>query len=326
MLMQPASAAARRERTAVLQVRQRRAGADGVLVLTLADPLGRDLPAWTPGAHIDLVLAGLGAVRQYSLCGSPDDRSEWQIGVLRQPDGRGGSQYVHDALEVGAAVEVRGPRNHFPLVPSRHYRFIAGGIGITPILPMVAAATAEGRSWELLYGGRSRRSMAFLPELAAYGDRVRVHPQDEAGHLPLASVLADPRPDCLIYCCGPEPLLAAVEAWGSIWPAGSVHTERFAPRCDPPERRETAFDVVCRRSGRTLTVSPDRSILEVAEAAGVSPLWACREGVCGTCETRVLDGVPDHRDTVLTARERESNESLIICVSRSSSARLVLDL
>lgn len=327
MTTDTAFAAALDERTILLEVRQRHMAADGVLSLTLADPSGQDLPAWAPGAHIDLVLPGLGLTRQYSLCGSPADRSAWRIGVLRQPDGRGGSQYVHDMLQVGTCVEVRGPRNNFPLLPAKRYLFVAGGVGITPILPMIEAAEADGRPWKLLYGGRSRASMAFLDELAVHGDRVRVHPQDEAGLLPLAAVLAEPDQDRLVYCCGPEPLLAAVETWCAGWPAGILHTERFAARVpEPPGREEAAFDVECRRSGRTLRVPPDRSILEVAEAAGVAPMSACREGVCGTCETRVLAGVPEHRDSLLTEQEREASESMMICVSRSSSARLVLDL
>src|SRR5262249_26695737 len=144
------------------------------------------------------------------------------------------------------------------------------------------------------------------------------------GDLPLADVLAEPRPDTLVYCCGPEPLMAAVEDWCAGWPAGALHTERFAARRDAPTGG--AFDVVCHRSGRTLTVPPGRSILEVREAAGVMPLSACREGVCGTCETRVLKGDPEHRDAVLTAEEKEAGKSMMICVSRSASARLVLDL
>jgi len=317
-------ATAQDKHTTILEVTRRRMAADGVLLLTLADPAGHELPGWAPGAHIDLVLPDLGLTRQYSLCGSPDNRSEWQIGVLRKPDGRGGSQHVHDALLVGARVEVRGPRNNFELLPAQRYLFIAGGIGITPILPMIQAATAAGRPWELLYGGRTRGSMAFLKDLARYGDRVRVYPRDEAGRLPLASVLGDRSPGRIVYCCGPEPLLAAVEARCAGWPAGILRTERFAAHRE--QAGHQGFEVELRRSGRTLRVPPDRSILEVAEAAGVAPLSACREGVCGTCETRVLEGVPDHRDALLTEQERKAGESLMICVSRAQSARLVLDL
>src|SRR5262245_48929690 len=201
------------QRTTLLEVAERRVGADGVALLTLTDPAGHDLPGWAPGAHIDLVLPEVGLIRHYSLCGDPDEGSAWRIGVLRQPAGRGGSAYVHDALRAGSLVEVRGPRNNFPLVDAERYLFVAGGIGITPILPMLKEVDARGRPWELLYGGRSRSSMAFLDELRPYGNRVRVHPRDEAGALPLPSVLGMPRPDTAVYCCGPEPLLTAVEDW-----------------------------------------------------------------------------------------------------------------
>jgi ferredoxin-NADP reductase len=206
--------------------------------------------------------------------------------------------------------------------------FIAGGIGITPILTMVAAANARGADWQLLYGGRRRTSMAFLDELAAYGERVRIYPEDEEGLLPLGSFLAPSREDTLIYCCGPEPLLVAVEGWAGSWPAGSLHFERFKaklPAEAPPTAIET-FEVVLQRSGMTVTVPPDKSILEVVEAAGVYSLSACREGVCGTCEQSVLEGEPDHRDSVLTPAERKTNEVMMICVSRSCTPRLVLDL
>ena len=171
-----------------LTVAARTTGAEGVVVLDLRDPTGADLPAWAPGAHVDLVLAD-GLTRQYSLCGNPEDRSVWRIAVLREPEGRGGSQRVHEALTEGSAVDVRGPRNHFPLVPSPRYLFVAGGIGITPILPMLTAAEAAGADWELHYGGRSRRSMAFLEALEdATGNRVTLHPQDEVGLIDLPRI------------------------------------------------------------------------------------------------------------------------------------------
>jgi ferredoxin-NADP reductase len=320
-----AFATTRRQGTAILQIGQRRTVADEVLLLTLVDPNGRELPEWAPGAHIELVLPGLGP-RQYSLCGDPDDPSRWQIAVLRNPNGRGGSQYIHERLCPGTMLEVRRPRNHFPLVPSPRYLFIAGGVGITPIRPMLAAATAAGRSWELFYAGRSRRSMALLEDLAVHGDQVKVFSRDEGGRPPLASVLSVPHPDCVVYCCGPEPLLAAVESLCAGWPTGALHTERFAARAASPGRRDESFDVVCQRSGRILSVPPERSILEVAETAGLAPLSVCREGVCGMCETRVVAGTPEHRDSVLTVREKEAGESVMICVSRSSGAQLVLDL
>ncbi|GAA2277707.1 ferredoxin [Streptomyces ruber] len=300
-----------------------------MVALTLVDPSGRELPSWTPGAHIDLILPGGDLVRQYSLCGSPADRYAWRIAVLFEPGGRGGSRLVHQALGVGVTVRARGPRNHFPLAPSDRCLFIAGGIGITPLLPMVASAEADGRNWELLYGGRSRASMAFLDELTGYGDRVRVHPQDEAGLLPLAKALGTPRLDCLVYCCGPEPLIGAVESHCVRWPAGSLRTERFGARPVTADEANhvTTFEVVCRRSDTTLTVPPHESILDVADRAGVVTLSACREGFCGTCETNVIEGAPEHRDSLLTEQQRASGSSMLICVSRArGGSRLVLDL
>ncbi|MEU0529470.1 PDR/VanB family oxidoreductase [Amycolatopsis tolypomycina] len=289
--------------------------ADGVVALTLRAP-GGPLPHWEPGAHIDLRLPD-GVVRQYSLCGDPADSSAYRVAVLREPDGRGGSAYVHDKLAAGDRIEVDGPRNHFALVDAERYLFIAGGIGITPILPMLDRA---GTDWHLVYGGRTRGSMAFTEELARHGDRVTFRPQDEHGLLDLPSLLADVRPGTAVYCCGPEPLLAAVEALG---PA-DLHVERFTARADEGPRE--AFEVELAGSGRVLPVPADRSILEVVEEAGVSVLSSCREGTCGTCETGVLGGEPDHRDSVLTADERLENEVMMLCVSRACSPRLVLDL
>jgi ferredoxin-NADP reductase len=316
-----------REHEADLVVVHKETVAEGVVTLTLADAAGQELPAWTPGAHIDLVLSDPSLTRQYSLCSHPTDRRTWRVGVLREPKSRGGSQFIHDVLQAGDMVRIRGPRNHFALVDAPRYVFIAGGIGITPILPMVAAVNAVGADWQLLYGGRRRASMAFLDELAAYGNRVRICPEDEEGLMPLSSVLAPPRDDTLVYCCGPEPLLVAVEGWCASWPVGSLHFERFKakPTEAAPPAVET-FEVVLQRTGITVTVPPDKSILEVVEAAGLYVLSACREGICGTCEQAVLEGVPDHRDSVLTPAEREAGEVMMICVSRSCTPRLVLDL
>ncbi|MFJ2260218.1 PDR/VanB family oxidoreductase [Streptomyces sp. NPDC087844] len=310
-----------------LVVGQINLAADGVLALTLRHPLGEQLPGWEPGAHIDVVL-GPDLERQYSLCGDPADRREWRVAVLREPDGRGGSAHVHGRLEVGDKVRVRGPRNRFALLPSPRYLFVAGGIGITPILPMLAAAEAAGADWTLLYGGRTRGSMAFTGELRRYGDRVSVAPQDESGLLDLASVLDAPRPDTLVYCCGPGPLLDAVEERCAKWPSGTLHVERFRPEVPEVQNAggETEFEVVLERSGRTLTVPADASVLDTVRAAGVEVLFSCTEGTCGTCETDVLDGTPDHRDSVLTDEERGAGETMLICVSRCLGKRLVLDL
>ncbi|MGC9537283.1 PDR/VanB family oxidoreductase [Streptomyces sp. UG1] len=306
---------------AELVVDGREPAADGVLALTLRHPLGERLPAWEPGAHIDVVL-GPELERQYSLCGDPADRGAWRIAVLREPDGRGGSAHVHEQLEPGDKVRVRGPRNHFRLEPAPRYRFIAGGIGITPILPMLAAAQAAGAEWTLLYGGRTRRSMAFTGELARYGDRVTVAPQDESGLLDLASVLGDVPDGTLVYCCGPGPLLDAVE---ERCPAGVLRVERFQPK-EQPVGEDGEFEVELAQSGLTLTVAPGVSVLDAVRGAGVEVLYSCTEGTCGTCETDVLDGTPDHRDSVLTPQEQESGETMMICVSRCRGKRLILDL
>jgi ferredoxin-NADP reductase len=317
-----------REYEADLLVQRAEIVADDVVALTLADASGAPLPPWTPGAHIDLILDE-DLSRQYSLCSSPGEPGSWRVGVLRAPQSRGGSQRVHTALPTGSSVRVRGPRNHFPLVSSSRYRFIAGGIGITPILPMIAEAEASGADWTLLYGGRERKSMAFLDELTRYGDKVSVAPQDETGLLDLAAVLGTPEPDTLVYCCGPEGLLAAVEKSCADWPAGTLHLERFAAKAqDGAEAAggESAFELVLERSGLTLAVPPDKSVLQVIRDAGVSVLASCMEGVCGTCETEVVDGDIDHRDSILNEEERASNEFMMVCVSRCRSARLTLDL
>jgi ferredoxin-NADP reductase len=309
-----------------LMVSRRSAAADGVVVLELRDPAGRELPAWSPGAHVDLLL-GPALTRQYSLCGDPADRDVWRIGVLREPESRGGSQYVHDELGEGARVAVRGPRNHFPLEDSPRYLFVAGGIGITPILPMAAAAAAAGAEWELFYGGRSLSSMAFRSDLVgAHGLRVTLHPQDEAGLLDLDTILGSPQEDTLVYSCGPEPLLQAVEARCAGWPVGALHLERFAPKAQGEPVLHESFEVELAQSGLTLTVPTDKSILEVVDAAGVSVLSSCQEGTCGTCETPVLAGEVDHRDSLLTPAEQAANETMFICVSRAACSRLVLDL
>ncbi|MFF6779438.1 2Fe-2S iron-sulfur cluster-binding protein [Streptomyces sp. NPDC012510] len=306
---------------AELVVDGREFAADGVLALTLRHPLGEELPAWQPGAHID-VLLGPDLERQYSLCGDPADRTAWRIGVLREPDGRGGSAYVHTELTRGDKVRVRGPRNNFALEPAPRYRFVAGGIGITPILPMLAAAEAAGAQWSLLYGGRSRGSMAFQAELGAYGDRVTVAPQDETGLLDLASVLDDLPEGTLVYCCGPGALLDAVE---ERCPGQVLRVERFQPK-EQETGPDSEFEVVLERTGKTVTVPVGVSVLDTVRAAGVEVLYSCAEGTCGTCETDVLEGTPDHRDSVLSDEEREAGETMLICVSRCRGARLVLDL
>jgi ferredoxin-NADP reductase len=309
-----------------LVVHDRHDAADGVVSLLLRDPAGAELPAWTPGAHVDLLLTD-DLVRQYSLCGDPADRTRWRVAVLREPDGRGGSAFVHDKLVAGVTVRARGPRNHFALEPASRYLFLAGGVGITPILPMLAAAEAAGADWRLVYGGRTRTSMAFADALlAAHRDRVQLRPQDEHGLLDLDALLGEPAGDTLVYCCGPGPLLDAVEERCADWPTGALHVERFTPKEQGERVLAGAFEVELAQTGTTLTVPPDRSILEVVEDSGVQVLSSCREGTCGTCETAVLSGEVDHRDSLLTADEQAANDTMFVCVSRAACPKLVLDL
>lgn len=308
-------------------MRQMRVEAEGVLGLDLEAPDGSELPAWTPGAHLDVLLPG-GGVRQYSLCGDPADLSCYRIGVLHEVAGRGGSRFVHTQLRPGDVLDVRGPRNHFGLVEAESYLFVAGGIGVTPLLPMVEDVARRGRPFHLLYGGRSSASMAFTAALSRHGDRVRLVPQDTDGLPDLAAALGPPRPGVAVYACGPEPLLAAMESAMVGWPPGALHVERFAapgaPRAAPvgPD----TFEVVLARSGSTVTVGPETSVLDAVQAAGADVLSDCREGICSSCETKVLEGDIDHRDHVLTDRERQEGSVMMLCVSRAACPRLVLDL
>ncbi|WP_405976615.1 PDR/VanB family oxidoreductase [Streptomyces sp. NBC_00988] len=282
---------------------------------------GGSLPPWAPGAHIDLAL-GPDLVRQYSLCGDPARRDVWRIGVLREPNGRGGSAFVHDRLHPGTHVAGRGPRNHFCFDPSAaEYVFIAGGIGITPLVPMVAAAAAAGDRWTLHYGGRSTASMALREELTRYGDKVRLYPQDEVGLPDLASIMRSAGPGAVVYCCGPNGLLDAAEK-AAARQGLTIRVEHFTPKATAGPEGDSEFEVVLSQTGVTVTVPPDRSILDVAEEAGAMVVSSCQEGTCGTCETPVLEGIPDHRDSLLT----DETDTMMICVSRAACPRLVLDL
>ncbi|MGC0362221.1 ferredoxin-NADP reductase [Rhodococcus sp. 27YEA15] len=299
--------------------------ADGVVSLTLALPDAGELPRWAPGAHIDVAVLD-GEVRQYSLCGDPSTADSWRIAVLLQPHGRGGSDYLHRTARIGSTLRVSLPRNNFPLIRSESYIFVAGGIGITPILPMIEAAQSAGSPWRLYYGGRTTSSMAFLDELAPYASLVSVVSQQDSGLLPIAQIVAGGPDGAQVYCCGPEPLSAAVEAECAAVGV-RLHVERFAPRpVGDASSSETAFDVRLAGSGVTVRVEADQSILAAVELAGIVVEASCREGTCASCETTVLEGEVDHLDSVLTEDERRQNSSMMLCVSRARTATLVLDL
>jgi ferredoxin-NADP reductase len=301
--------------------------ADRVVRLTLRDPVGAPLPSWDPGAHLDLVMRD-DLIRQYSLCGDPTRSAQFEVAVLREAAGRGGSAHVHDQLTEGDLIRIRGPRNHFQLVDARKYVFIAGGIGITPIIPMISSGVSRGAAWRLVYGGRTRDSMAFRMQLAAtYPENVDILPEDEAGLLDISGIVAGlgGAPDTVVYCCGPEPLLTAVEE-ACATHGIALHVERFSPKASVLDGPCEAFEIELARTGITLHVPAESSIIEVLEEAGIQVPFSCEEGICGTCRTTVLGGVPDHRDSVLTAEERAAGDTMTVCVSRSSSPRLVLDL
>ncbi|MBB1252218.1 PDR/VanB family oxidoreductase [Streptomyces alkaliterrae] len=317
-----------------LQVAERTTPAEDVVMLRLTGDRGA-LPDWEPGAHIDVVLPS-GLVRQYSLCGDPAEADTYTIATRLVPDGRGGSREVHEQLYEATEVEVRGPRNRFPLVDAPAYLFVAGGIGITPLLPMVRAVAAAGLPWRLVYGGRSRATMPFLPELAALAEqsggaadeRLLVVPEDEAGLPDVAAALTGAPREAAVYCCGPDPLMDAVsELCAERAPGGGLHLERFSPgpATRPGATGDTSFEVELRRTGRTVKVDADTTVLAAIRAQALPNLpYSCEQGFCGTCQQTVVAGEIDHRDELLTDGER--GDSMLICVSRSQGGNLVLDL
>lgn len=307
------------------RIREVREEASGVKSFALEAIDGGSLPAWESGAHVDMMLAP-GISRQYSICGDPADRSCLRFAVLREPESRGGSILLHEKFNVGDEVQVVAVRNNFALVPAELTLLVAGGIGVTPLLAMARELERQGHAWRMLYGGRSRASMAFLDELSFYGDKVIVRPQDEFGLLDLASFLGAPEPGKVAYCCGPEPLIKAVEAYCADWPEESLQIERFRPKEQEPHLPDAPFEVELRQSGKTVTVAPGQSIADALEQVGVFIPRSCNEGTCGTCLTRVIEGTPDHRDSFLRPKQRAKNNSIMVCVSRSLTQRLVLDV
>jgi ferredoxin-NADP reductase len=322
----PAQAPARlteEETPLQLTVAARRNLTHAITEFTLRRPDGGRLPDWAPGAHIDVILAD-GTARQYSLCGDRWDAHEYRIAVKRETNGRGGSIALHDTVHEGDIVGFGGPRNNFRLAPATRYLFIAGGIGITPILPMVRQADLLGVDWHLLHLGRSRTALAYLDELALFDGRVSTHCADESGRADLETW----RPtdsETRVYACGPSRLLDAIEAWGAAPEGFNPKIERFTASAQAGAPAN-AFDVVASRSGAATTVGTDETVVEALRRIGVDVLTSCAQGVCGTCETGVVTGRPEHRDSILTDAERLGAGCMFPCVSRSRDPRLVLDL
>lgn len=315
------------DRAVTVEVVERRELVPGEIVELRLAPVGDDkLPAWEPGAHVDLVLPSA-LVRQYSLTGSRD-AATYTVAVLRERESRGGSAEVHDSVRPGDHLMIRGPRNHFPLVAAPHVIFVAGGIGITPIVPMIRQLQADGVPWHLHYGGRRLESMAYVDALLELdSSRVTLRPQDTVGLLPLDNILATAPEGAVVYTCGPGPLLDAVQK-AAAERGIDVHLERFGPSSTPVATSDgdTEFTVTLQRSARTLTVPVGTRLIDVVRTVVPAVPFSCEEGYCGSCETAVLDGEPDHRDTVLSPEERDANDCMMICVGRSKGPHLVLDL
>ncbi|EKS29670.1 PDR/VanB family oxidoreductase [Afipia felis] len=296
-----------------------------VMTFDLQQADGRSLEPFAPGAHIDVQIPG-GPVRQYSLCGKAVASGPYTIAVKKEPESRGGSSGMHERIEIGTLLSIGGPRNHFPLASGSHPNlFIAGGIGITPITAMITELNEQNQDWTLHYCARSERHATFYPELTKLApERVHTH-FSEKPILDIDALVKQQSPDTHIYCCGPKPLMEAVARATSAWPKEQVHFEWFsAPEIN--NGPNTTFEVELKRSGVVLTVPPDRTILQVLRDNGYHVDSACEEGVCGTCETVVISGEPEHRDALLSEEERAGNKTMMICVSRAKSSRLVLNL
>lgn len=335
--MLAASAAVRRprppvepDRTIALTVAKRRVVArdQDVIEVTLTPGGGGILPRWYPGAHLDVHLPS-GLVRQYSLCGDPATSGSYRIAVRRIPNGGGGSVEIHDGLPEGATVHTHGPRNAFPLTvpgygsPARRFRFVAGGIGITPILPMLALARRRGIDWSMVYTGRTRDSLPFVDEVGSFGANVEIRTDDRRG-LPTAAELLGDCPDgTAVYACGPAPMLTSVRAALVGRDDVELHFERFAAA---PVVDGRTFQATVASSGDAIGVGAEETLLAALRRTGVHAPYSCQQGFCGTCRTRVLAGEVDHRDTLLTEPERAAGW-MLTCVSRAAGdSSLTLDL
>ncbi len=316
--------------TLELRVKRISYEADRINSYELVAPAGGDLVPFTAGGHIDLHLSN-GMIRSYSLVNDQRERHRYIIAVNKELAGRGGSQFVHDNLRVGDIVRVSKPSNNFALCEEAgHSLLIAGGIGITPLLSMARRLDALGRSFELVYAARTRSAAAFLDEIEALRSNGHIgvcldFDDERSGRVfDLAAIARQAPAQAHLYCCGPQPMLEAFETATAGRPADHVHVEYFQAK-DPPAIAG-GFEVKLARSNRTIAVEAGKTILDALLDAGVAANHACSEGVCGTCETRVIDGIPDHRDQFLSKEEHAANKTMMICCSGAKSATLVLDL
>ena len=322
----PMGAPSLQDTTRQLTVAGVRREADGVIGLVLEDPSGRSLPKWSPGAHVELQIDQF--KRKYSLCGGRANPAQWDIAVLREEAGRGGSKLIHDTLKPGMSVQVRGPKNHFRLDETGdHFVLIAGGIGITPILTMADRLKDLGKDYELHYAGRTRDTMAFLDRLEQdHGERLHLYAKSAGLRMELPALIAGLVPEAAIYACGPDRLLAELQELTGDHPGG-LHFEHFAPvdlALDPA--KEHAFDVVLSDSDLSVHVPADKTVLQALRAVGFDVTSDCEEGICGSCEVAVLDGEIDHRDKVLTKAERDKGDRVLVCCSRACGKKLTLAL
>ncbi len=307
-------------------ISNRKDAATDVISLELKSADGSPLPAYEAGAHIDVFVKS-GLVRQYSLTGDPSDRSKYRLGILLDPNSRGGSSAIHAAFKEGQQIRIAHPRNNFPVQQAAHSILFAGGIGVTPMLNMAYALEASGASWELHYCGRTSDRLAFQAEMDRFGDKVQLHidsgPKEQA--LDINAVLQHTADDRHLYVCGPNGFMDFVvdAAQNNGWPSECTHLERFGAEVNTDG---ASFVVVAQKSGKTFEVAPGETITDKLTENGINVPVSCQSGVCGTCLTPVLDGVPDHRDFVQTDLEKASNKRVAVCCSRSKSKTLVLDL
>ncbi|MDO6462336.1 PDR/VanB family oxidoreductase [Granulosicoccaceae sp. 1_MG-2023] len=315
------------EQTITARVHAIRYEAAGINSIELRPCGDAVFPAFEPGAHIDLHLPN-GIRRSYSLLNSPQEQGRYVVAVLRDRHSRGGSAWIHRELRVGDELPLSGPRNLFPLdMSASRSVLLAGGIGVTPILCMYRALMQAGAQVELIYCARSRAEAALLDEITALGGRVQFHFDDEAGAPDLQSLLGGHAPDTHFYCCGPTPMLDSFEAVCERLGYRNVHTERFtAADVAPSAEARDSYEVELVQSGKTLLVEAGQSLLDQLLEAGVDVGFACREGICGSCEVAVIEGEVDHRDSVLSDSERAANSVMMVCVSGCKSKKLSLDL